>query len=989
MRKRLFLSFVTAFVILLSINSLAYIDKSYVSKSQIQQKIDKYVSDLGLSESASSINWYWNAGIEDTPTLKSGLDNYIRTGDKKYIEAHLTHSPCLGIVGRKHDQNVRYNNIKGCVSNEISETDQARQCKGFATYILYYLFGEVHQDSDNFYVFYLQSASDLQIGDHVRIGGHSYVYYGLNASGEIICLQANGNTDYNPCGLNFGRVYNSAGYYSVPSDVIGARIYRYKYINDCSHESFKFVNDTNVICNNCTQNLAYPAVSPLAFYADITVSNKKAPTHATPFGESTIKKRIGNGSSVLITGCTYNAYGNLWYKLADGTWISQKYITSHFHRCHKDGFCDRCTEKLAVASLNYVNYTSKSSKLLVHYAPYGASPKYYVEGTNFTFTAKTVNGYGHVWYQLSDGGWVWVNKLNVTYKNGLVNIKGDTLALNNLACATGVNGSVMFAELYDGMKVKVYESEGLGGWYCVRVGNYVGYCLKQHITITDSTKHIETEKESESEFSVINMLDVLEDLNEHDPSEKEVMAPAKVSVSVLYPTSQEYISKINFEKTNAVLVANIRKSSGSNVSACGIILYDANGNVIKDHRETVTNVPSSMTSFHTWYDINADLGVTLTHSTKYIYQFYTVVNGKTYYGNTYEFTTSSPVVHYTPPTNASVVYPTDKMYLSKFSITDTNAVVVTNIQKDMGSKLTEIGFWLMDENYKFIDKYKQSITNISDSETSFHAWIDISATLGITLTPKTTYKYKFYAVVDTVTFWGDIHSFTTVSSNKQEEAETEIKRESEQQQDVYYKLIFDANGGSCDAAFKKIKFNTKIGTMPTPKRDGYKFLGWYGAKQNGVNIHENMLYNAPFDVTVYAYWEKITEQEATKNRIDMWIGNPKFSLNGKKIAIDAQGTVPLIKNGRTLVPIRAIVEAMGGSVEWDNATKSVKILCNGHTVKVTIDNYMANCDGQFKVLDVPPEIIGGRTMVPVRFVTENLKADVKWDGNTKQVSIFY
>lgn len=96
---------------------------------------------------------------------------------------------------------------------------------------------------------------------------------------------------------------------------------------------------------------------------------------------------------------------------------------------------------------------------------------------------------------------------------------------------------------------------------------------------------------------------------------------------------------------------------------------------------------------------------------------------------------------------------------------------------------------------------------------------------------------------------------------------------------------------------------------------------------------------------------------------------------------------PTILNGRTLVPLRAIFEALDADVTWDNATQTASAQKAGTTVQVTIDNTTAYVNGRAQTLDVPAKLIGGRTMVPARFVSESLDARVLWDGNTESVYV--
>lgn len=109
------------------------------------------------------------------------------------------------------------------------------------------------------------------------------------------------------------------------------------------------------------------------------------------------------------------------------------------------------------------------------------------------------------------------------------------------------------------------------------------------------------------------------------------------------------------------------------------------------------------------------------------------------------------------------------------------------------------------------------------------------------------------------------------------------------------------------------------------------------------------------------------------------------SVNGKTLLFDVK---PIINNGRTLVPLRAIFEALGASVTWDENTQSVSAQ-NGNTVVVLkVGSFSAVVNGQEARLDVPAIIVANRTLVPLRFVGEALGGRVAWDESQRQINIF-
>lgn len=110
----------------------------------------------------------------------------------------------------------------------------------------------------------------------------------------------------------------------------------------------------------------------------------------------------------------------------------------------------------------------------------------------------------------------------------------------------------------------------------------------------------------------------------------------------------------------------------------------------------------------------------------------------------------------------------------------------------------------------------------------------------------------------------------------------------------------------------------------------------------------------------------------------------KLILDGKTIKSDVE---PTIINGRTVVPLRAIFEALGAQVEWDDKNKTVIARKNSEVITIKVGSTTAFVNNKIIELDVPATIIDGRTLVPVRFVSESFGYDVKWDNSSRTVLI--
>ena len=110
----------------------------------------------------------------------------------------------------------------------------------------------------------------------------------------------------------------------------------------------------------------------------------------------------------------------------------------------------------------------------------------------------------------------------------------------------------------------------------------------------------------------------------------------------------------------------------------------------------------------------------------------------------------------------------------------------------------------------------------------------------------------------------------------------------------------------------------------------------------------------------------------------------KLVVNGKKIELDSP---PVIVNDRTLVPVRAMFEALNAEVLWDAPTRTVTAFGNGITIKMTIDEDVFTKNGSEISLDVPAQIIKDRTMIPARAAAEAMDCTVTWDGATRTVYV--
>ncbi|QGU00481.1 N-acetylmuramoyl-L-alanine amidase [Candidatus Syntrophocurvum alkaliphilum] len=147
--------------------------------------------------------------------------------------------------------------------------------------------------------------------------------------------------------------------------------------------------------------------------------------------------------------------------------------------------------------------------------------------------------------------------------------------------------------------------------------------------------------------------------------------------------------------------------------------------------------------------------------------------------------------------------------------------------------------------------------------------------------------------------------------------------------------------------------------------------GWYQVKlENG-------------DTPYIAGWLVKTIQEETSTPVPA-DKIPTVLINGEIKTFEVD---PIIENGRTLVPLRAIFEAMGAVVEWDNDTRTVTAVKNNTVVVLPIGSTEPTVNDEKWELDVPAKIVQDRTLAPLRFVGEAFGGEVDWDNDTRTVTI--
>jgi len=152
-----------------------------------------------------------------------------------------------------------------------------------------------------------------------------------------------------------------------------------------------------------------------------------------------------------------------------------------------------------------------------------------------------------------------------------------------------------------------------------------------------------------------------------------------------------------------------------------------------------------------------------------------------------------------------------------------------------------------------------------------------------------------------------------------------------------------------------------------------EYLGWY-VEYSSKSVQK-------YDGGTQKAREKNPPRKVSFKRV---FEEAEVMLDGQLLTFDQPA---IIKNKSTLVPMRGIFEELGASIEWNAADKTVLAVKGDRQIKLKIGDTNAIINGQKVTLSTPPQIIGGRTLVPLRFVSEALGAKVSWDGSIKTVII--
>lgn len=159
--------------------------------------------------------------------------------------------------------------------------------------------------------------------------------------------------------------------------------------------------------------------------------------------------------------------------------------------------------------------------------------------------------------------------------------------------------------------------------------------------------------------------------------------------------------------------------------------------------------------------------------------------------------------------------------------------------------------------------------------------------------------------------------------------------------------------------------------------DGKKLLVFYDIATMSLPAQTN-----PVKVVVL---EDVKAEETEKVTISFNVGSSIVNINGEDVEVEMPYIVGV---GVTLVPIRVISESFGAEVKWDGETKTVTVIDGDTTIVVTVGSKTATVNGEEKELEEAPELTeNGFTMIPLRFISENLGAEVGYVHETQAITV--
>lgn len=164
--------------------------------------------------------------------------------------------------------------------------------------------------------------------------------------------------------------------------------------------------------------------------------------------------------------------------------------------------------------------------------------------------------------------------------------------------------------------------------------------------------------------------------------------------------------------------------------------------------------------------------------------------------------------------------------------------------------------------------------------------------------------------------------------------------------------------------------------------------GWPGQLTSGTHQVQLALFSQSEEGVASRWLDSLSWQLVIpgERQAELWPGRNVALVNGVELPLDA-GPYLDAASGSNMIPIRFLGDLLGATVDWNASDHSVTFRLGNRAVQLFTGSLTAYVDGVPLQLTVAPASVNSRTMVPLRFVIENLGADVRWDNQAKQISV--
>ena len=157
---------------------------------------------------------------------------------------------------------------------------------------------------------------------------------------------------------------------------------------------------------------------------------------------------------------------------------------------------------------------------------------------------------------------------------------------------------------------------------------------------------------------------------------------------------------------------------------------------------------------------------------------------------------------------------------------------------------------------------------------------------------------------------------------------------------------------------------------------------------NAINANSATKVEAGIQANPQAITKSSPQASAQATKIVLWIDNPSMQVDSILKAIDpGKNTRPIIEDNRTLMPIRALIESCGGTVDWFEDEKKISIKFRKKDISLWIDQQKVLLNNRQLEMEVAPQLIDGRTFIPLRFVLEYFGMNIDWNENERKITI--